>query len=292
MMEGTNKSQKETQASTKENIYSNFHRSAFFIIEANCFHILCKKNPEILDNVNTPRHTMKDTHSSYRAVNHWESLGLIDSNRIQAGQGWRKFSILDVLWLSILENLRNFGLSSDKIKVTKNCLDRKIASNDPPLTWLEFAFCRTNATTKGGNTYLLIFDTGDAVVTCSDEINLNRFLRSLPDSYITINLNRLFINVLKIPGVTEITEHWLKLSEEERNVMSCIRKSHADKISIKAKDGKILLIEKTFEGKKSDFKSIHELIDGINYGEATLKIENGKIVYVQALKKEKLGREK
>lgn len=283
---------KETQTPEFKTKSPNFLRTNCFILEVQKFHSFCKDNPKILENINKPTQTIKDTGNTYRIINHWESLGLINNDRENSDKGWRKFSIADLAWISIIKILREFGLSSDKIRITKECLNEQIASK-PNLNWLEYAFYRAYAIKKdGGNTYLLIFCTGQAVVTTSNEISANKSLSFIPNTYITINLNQLFHDNFKLPKMTEKHEYSFELTEEEINAMSAIRTSGVDKINIRLKSGKISLIEKVFEGKKDDFKSLHEFIGDISHGEATLKIENGKVIYIQALQKEKIGDKK
>jgi len=58
--------------------------------------------------------TLVNKSISSRMLNHWEELNLIDNNR-ENGKGWRKFSILDSVWMEIIVELRNFGFPNDKI---------------------------------------------------------------------------------------------------------------------------------------------------------------------------------
>ena len=63
--------------------------------------------------------TLVNKSISSRMLNHWEELNLIDNNR-ENGKGWRKFSILDSVWMEIILELRNFGFPNDKILNVKN----------------------------------------------------------------------------------------------------------------------------------------------------------------------------
>src|SRR3990167_3573289 len=49
-----------------------------------------------------------DFDTTYRMVNHWGSLGLIDDDR-EENKGWRRFSIVETFWLRIILALREFG---------------------------------------------------------------------------------------------------------------------------------------------------------------------------------------
>lgn len=58
--------------------------------------------------------------ASYRQINHWSSIGLIDDPR--KSRKWRKFSFIDLTWIKILQTLRSFGFSNEKLALTKECL--------------------------------------------------------------------------------------------------------------------------------------------------------------------------
>jgi DNA-binding transcriptional MerR regulator len=55
---------------------------------------------------------------SYRIVNYWEKEGLLISDRVD-GKGWRKYSLLDILWLQLLVELRKFGYPVESLKKLK-----------------------------------------------------------------------------------------------------------------------------------------------------------------------------
>jgi DNA-binding transcriptional MerR regulator len=46
---------------------------------------------------------------TYRQINHWESKGLLTAARDTDSSGWRKFSLVDVVCLAIITELRSFG---------------------------------------------------------------------------------------------------------------------------------------------------------------------------------------
>src|SRR2546421_3578374 len=73
------------------------------------FHEYCqspagKNVSQMLNDRNTP---MKVNVASYRQINSWDKYGLIDIDR--QGAEWRKYSIMDSIWLNIIYELRCFG---------------------------------------------------------------------------------------------------------------------------------------------------------------------------------------
>ena len=52
---------------------------------------------------------------TYKKVNDWDNKGLLSVKRINLEAGWRKFSIIEVLKLMIISDLRDFGLNVERI---------------------------------------------------------------------------------------------------------------------------------------------------------------------------------
>jgi len=67
---------------------------------------------------------------SARVLNHWEKEGVIGNLR-DGGRGWRKYSLLDRIWIQLVQQLRAFGYPLVNIKQLKEALDNQ--------TLLEFA---------------------------------------------------------------------------------------------------------------------------------------------------------
>jgi len=55
---------------------------------------------------------------TYRKLNHWEETGLISPFRKTEKTGWRKLSFLNVVQLVLIEQLKEIGLSTERIKKT------------------------------------------------------------------------------------------------------------------------------------------------------------------------------
>lgn len=80
------------------------------------------KDEGIRKEVNERKYSVKDTRINYRTINHWKSIGLL-SKEVQRGSGWSKFNFIEIVWLKIIEKMRDFGFSLDKILNVKECLE-------------------------------------------------------------------------------------------------------------------------------------------------------------------------
>ena len=66
---------------------------------------------ELLLALQEKQFTLKDIPEiSYRTINHWDSKGFLISNREDKAT-WRKFSLAEVIWLKMLNDLRRMGVS-------------------------------------------------------------------------------------------------------------------------------------------------------------------------------------
>ncbi len=232
--------------------------------------------------------TANETPLSFRTINSWTSAGLLDDSRSKPGQGWRKFSTVDITLMSILVELRKFGLSLETLKKVKNSLYLPAQKSDNPniITRLEFALIRSKNSVGDGNTYLLIDSDGNTGVLAERDLVLNRFENKLPDTYIYLNLNKVLKSTFKTMDVWE--EYTLSLYRSEWDLINSIRLTDGTKdITVKADKNRIKMIEKSFSGKPQDVTNLHNLINEIGYGQVQLTIKDGKVCHLQGKTQDK-----
>lgn len=246
------------------------------------------KKPDIRDK----KYDINKTAISYRTINYWESVGLLDDQRKEQGHGWRKFSIVDIVFISLINHLRNLGLSLEKLQNTKKSLTNPLVFHifqneetvlykpDVPMTAIEFAYYRAVALKDEGNTYLLVETNGYAEVMTDMDLQFNRVSGELPDTYILINLNQLFQK-----NINKNIIVWDELAQDILLDFQLDKK--VDKITIQRKNGKITITEKQCSGTPKEFENLHNLIPDIGYGEVTLTIKDGKACNLRTTKNEK-----
>ncbi len=62
--------------------------------------------------------SIKNTSSTYKVINDWTRLGIIEDRRHELKQ-WRKFSLIDLVWVRIVSELRSIKYPLNKIKELK-----------------------------------------------------------------------------------------------------------------------------------------------------------------------------
>lgn len=232
---------------------------------------LLSEQPERLDELRTKQYDINNISQSHRVINSWESIGILDDTR-KNNKGWRKFSLSDIVWITIITKLREFGLSIEKIKKTKESLLSPVTVTDrntkTGLTALDWLCLRILLLTDRGNTYLLVEEDGTATVMMPRNFNINHTLGNIPDSYIYINVNKLLGTV--ITGITVWDDKQFVLSDEDIELISALKNSIPKRPTIVRseldKNGKITFIEQEYNVKPQEFGGIHETINKFKYG--------------------------
>ncbi len=218
--------------------------------------------------------TLVNKSISSRMLNHWEELNLIDNNR-ENGKGWRKFSILDSVWMEIILELRNFGFPNDKILNVKNHFlntegKHKIKSvNQNPF----LQFYVANAIAQRKQIYISVFSDGQIEFITASELSKNIKFDTIKN-FISINLNELLERIYE--QKFNVNSRIKLLTEREAELLMMIRTQKFDYIKIGTKGGKPIIYEGTNILKKAP--RIVDLLAKGKYQDITTKQKDGKIV--------------
>ena len=88
--------------------------------------------------LNSRTTSAKNTGISYRKLNHWEKNGLIAKELKRAKKGWRKFTIIDLIWMRCAQELRDYGVSITKIVKLRAHLNNFLFQSNSDYPDLEF----------------------------------------------------------------------------------------------------------------------------------------------------------
>ena len=86
------------------------------IVKSGIKHTSKKTKDKIDTFLNEPLFRVSDLGKKYRTINYLETTGLINDARDQKGVGWRKLGLSEYVYISILLELRRYGLKSDVLK--------------------------------------------------------------------------------------------------------------------------------------------------------------------------------
>ncbi len=218
---------------------------------------------------------------SYRQISGWEKEGLLDKTRI--GNEWRKFSVMDAIWLKIIYELRAFGMSWNQIKVTKESLEFQSKKCGVPMPLLEFytAFAIANKMPV----LILVFNDGVAIPANYTQYKVTRDFLGL-DNHIQLSLNNIIQGFFPEVDLKPSTTNQAALTIEEVELLAFMRVKVFEKIEVKYKGGKMDLIE----GMESVScrKRIDEILKEQQYASIELIEEDGKITRILRKIKKKL----
>ena len=228
--------------------------------------------------------TVKDTEWSYRMLNHWTEVGLLEDAR-KDDNAWRKLSIADVFWIKILIALRAYGLSIEQLRVVRgDILD--IEGNVENI----IACCSAHVPL-----FMIVSVGGEAEIYNRSFLRAEDLTEGYPDG-IRINLNRIWYELTGEdfkPYSQEIGREWLKwcsdskITKTEMHVLALLRDKTVDEIRIdrgsNQKDFKVDT-SKIVSGAVQISKELSEL----GYGEMFVKVENGRPTYTKLTRKKKL----
>ncbi len=216
-----------------------------------------------------------------RILNNWDNNSLFNAERSE-GKGWRRFSVMDTIWIRVVVELRRFGLPIEKIQQARKKLTGGKGFDGSEYPLLEFYVAR--AFTGRVPCYLLIFENGRAEPLSDVQLTLGTQLR-LFGNCIRISLNYILQEIYPELDLKPQFEHNLYLNPSEFELMSMIRMQNFESIKIKLNDGKIEMVEASRSEKVE--KRIIDILKDDLYQNIEIKQDNGNIVYINKTVKKK-----
>ncbi len=124
------------------------------------------KYQKLRDLVNERRYDVSETDITYRMIGNWDQNGLLPPG-VRQGLGWRKFTFIEMVWLRIIRHLRDFGLSLEKIELTRECI---LQLNEENNTYDSFEYYIVNTWKNSLDPYVIVVADGHADIATLPEI--------------------------------------------------------------------------------------------------------------------------
>lgn len=241
------------------------------------------ENHSVKEFLNEPKYTIGDEAISSRVLKHWHDTEILEDNRPK-GKGWRKFSFTEVVWISIVSQLRKFGLDLKKIKKVKEYLDTFNSTENQsqcPLLDFYIAYCMSSKIPVK----LLVFDTGEVLIGIQVAIDLAVQYEFIQDDYISIDLAKLINKRFK--GEKIETDYFnYSLSTIEKEVQQGIYYDDVKSITINVNGNKnILLTKERIKDSRDEIKVLLQKT-GEYYEESSVRTGKGK--HYKLVEKKKL----
>lgn len=197
-----------------------------------------RKANRISEILNSTDRNLKFSSITYRQINSWGEQDLLTVER--EGREWRRFSVMDALWLKIIQELREFGLPLEKIRIAKDSLSFMSEKCGVVMPLLEFytAFAIGNKMPV----LLLIFKDGVTVPANFTQYKVASQYKGI-ENHLQLNLNELLQGLF--PKVDLLPSHIneMPVSLDEMELLAFLRIGNFEKVEISYKTGKMQTVE-------------------------------------------------
>ena len=196
------------------------------------------KDNKITKVLNNTERNLKFDSITYRQLNSWGKEGLLTVQR--EGREWRRFSIIDAVWVKLIKELREFGMSREQLKITKQSLEFESDKYGVAMPMLEFY----TAFIIGGKlpVVLLVFKDGVAVPVSVTQFKVANEITGLED-HIQINLNKLLQSMFPEVDLKPQQKPEMPLYVDEMELLAFLRLEEFEKVEIFYNNGRMQTVE-------------------------------------------------
>lgn len=246
----------------QENVSLPIFRGEYFSLNLLKIHE-SKATLDMLERFHARNLVIEKTDISYRVLNHWDSLNLIEAER-ESSQGWRRFNLIETLWISVIKKCRDLGLSLDQIAKSKPSFFREISSKS---LFKFIDYYLIGALVMKLPVFFVIFPSGNGELLSYEELNTNVTIASI-QSHVSIFLNPLLNQILSKQIQWEFpVEH--SLSTKETQIFDLMKEEEFDYLQILKKKNETseVKIVKHFPGsiKEHELKQDHKNVSIENH---------------------------
>ncbi len=198
---------------------------------------------------------------TYRKLHIWAEADIISYSRETGSEDWRRFSIVDVVFLQIVSALRTLGLSVETIKTLKDSIlhssfEQNVHGKVETVPFLEFEFNLFKAMSEAKILLIVNPSTKDPVRFGPEKSIIVQFLTdwdgetpyiTLPFYYYVMSLLKAFKHPVSIKSDSTIASILIQLrykpSAREQKMLEIIRGRKYEEISIRKSDDKSYIIK-------------------------------------------------
>ena len=227
---------KKTNNADKNKTIATYRNEAFDIGFKDYFKNI--KDNKITKVLNNTERNLKFDSITYRQLNSWGKEGLLTVQR--EGREWRRFSIIDAVWVKLIKELREFGMSREQLKITKQSLEFESDKYGVAMPMLEFY----TAFIIGGKlpVVLLVFKDGVAVPASVTQFKVANEITGLED-HIQINLNKVLQSMFPEVDLKPQHKPEMPLYVDEMELLAFLRLEEFEKVEIFYNNGRMQTVE-------------------------------------------------
>jgi len=230
--------------------------------------------------LNTKRFRVSDTSLSYRQINYLSDKEIIKNDR-KTKNDWHKFSLKELVFLSVIKEVRTYGFGNDQLINLKRAFFEKDLMLSSDLAIMAIL---------GGIKIILIID--DKLSIKFYTIPMFNLFEQCSKSFININLNEIVMDLWERSGKKRIkyknemdldVEIMMdkKISRKELEILQIIRSKDYKKLTIRKRDGEDFLLNIDRDEKEIDYEKLLKIIKNKEYGDINITKRDGKMVNVK-----------
>lgn len=234
------------------------------------------------------KYTISEIGESYRIINSWDSAGLLFLTPDRDSK-WRRFNLVDYVWILIIRELKNIGFSTEKILNVKANLfyDFPETNDDLKLDFILFFMCQT---LMNNDISLVVQPDGISVFVLDSQYfgpkyGIDPFRNN--SSRIIISLNKILAQALNDPDIAEQKTILLAINNELGDLVTSIyAEDSISEISIKKKNGEIHKVHKKIIKKlepKEPMTEIREMVKSNQNQDIIIRQQDGKVISVEQI---------
>lgn len=232
-----------------------------------------------------PQYRVAQTGETYRVINNWDEKGLLFDNE-ERENGWRKFSLTELMWIHCLRELRTFGFSMVALKKLKETLFIFDTPQGKEFNQIELSFFITEVVQKR-DVILVVSSEGRGSICLVADYEKSQIIRPLPTSYVVISINKLYGEITKQPKYKKQNTPLFVLSEKEQKILYEVAFGDVQEVKMTTKENKIHKVEfkKNTQNPDDVFSKIrNELKDG-KRKRILLEVQDGRIIAMENTEK-------
>lgn len=222
---------------------------------------------------------------SYRTINSWDSAGMLITlpNR---DSKWRKYSLVEIIWIYIIRELRSIGFSRKKILKLKDCIFPTLPNSDITDT-RRFKQYVLSVVAKR-DVYLIVKSDGEGDLAIDIElIETERKNPEFPNTYTMISINKLCAEFTGNKDYIKKNQFLYIPLKKELELLNEVKNNETLKeVTITVKGNKITRADyKSPKNTKQVTSVLNEALAKGGDGELHIKWQKGNIVYAEEVEK-------
>lgn len=241
------------------------------------------KAVEEVENINEPRYYPQQImrlipEITSRKINDWDEKGLLIRHR-QAENGWRLFSLADVIRLKIIQDLKTYGMSNVQIQ---KALADIFELNDSKRLYLFETFLNVCATAR--KVVIIVEFDGSASLYLEDTAYVNlKMDKSSRKPVLILPFYDYCMPFMPHDGYKMTVTTSDVVNEQNRAnlglIADCLIDEECKEISLKKHNGKLNIKPKRFNKNlsKQDFIKYIQNLDEESFKDIRISLQNGKI---------------